>query len=188
MQIILNFERDFPDATIIKLEQNYRSTKTILDAAYHVVKNNRGRADKRLWTDNIDGESITLVEAPNEMEEAVAVVNVIRDGTITGDKRYADHAVLYRANSQSRALEEQFINYRIPYKIVGGVRFYERREIKDLLAYLRVILNPYDGLSHPAHHQRPRPRHRHQHRGEDRQLRRPLRDRLLGRLPPRRRD
>ena len=147
VQIILNFERDFPDATIIKLEQNYRSTKTILDAAYHVVKNNRGRADKRLWTDKSDGESITLIEAPNEVEEAAAVVNVIRDGTITGDKRYADHAVLYRANSQSRALEEQFINYRIPYKIVGGVRFYERREIKDLLAYLRVILNPYDGLS-----------------------------------------
>ena len=147
VQIILNFERDFPDATTIKLEQNYRSTKTILDAAYHVVKNNRRRADKRLWTDNIEGENITLVEAPNEVEEAAAVVNVIRDGTITGDKRYADYAVLYRANSQSRALEEQFINYRIPYKIVGGVRFYERREIKDLLAYLRVILNPYDGLS-----------------------------------------
>ncbi len=147
VQIILNFERDFPDATIIKLEQNYRSTKNILDAAYHVVRNNRGRADKRLWTDNIDGESIVLVEAPNEVEEAVAVVNVIRDETITGDRRYADFAVLYRANSQSRALEEQFINYRIPYKIVGGVRFYERREIKDMIAYLRVLLNPYDGLS-----------------------------------------
>ena len=147
VQIILNFERDFPGATIIKLEQNYRSTKTILDAAYHVVKNNRGRADKRLWTDNIEGESITLVEAPNEVEEAVATVNVIREGTVTGNRRYADFAVLYRANAQSRALEEQFINYRIPYKIVGGVRFYERREIKDVLAYLRVLLNPYDGLS-----------------------------------------
>ncbi len=129
------------------MEQNYRSTKTILDAAYHVVRNNRGRADKRLWTDNIDGENITLIEAPNEIEEAVAVVNVIRDGTVGGDRRYADYAVLYRANSQSRALEEQFLNYRIPYKIVGGVRFYERREIKDLIAYLRVVMNPYDGLS-----------------------------------------
>ena len=147
VQIILNFERDFPNATVIKLEQNYRSTKNILDAAYHVVRNNKGRADKRLWTENIDGESIVLVEAPNEVEEAVAVVNVIRDETVTGDRRYADFAVLYRANSQSRALEEQFINYRIPYKIVGGVRFYERREIKDLIAYLRVILNPFDGLS-----------------------------------------
>ena len=147
VQIILNFERDFPDATIIKLEQNYRSTRTILDAAYHVVRNNRGRADKRLWTENIEGESIALVEAPNEVEEAVAVVNVVREGTITGDRNYKDFAVLYRANSQSRALEEQFINYRIPYKIVGGVRFYERREIKDLIAYLRVLMNPYDGLS-----------------------------------------
>ena len=147
VQIILNFERDFPDATIIKLEQNYRSTKNILDAAYHVVRNNKGRADKRLWTDNIDGESITLIEAPNEIEEAVAIVNVIRDGTITGDRHYSDFAVLYRANAQSRSIEEQFINYRIPYKIVGGVRFYERREIKDIIAYLRVVMNPYDGLS-----------------------------------------
>ncbi len=147
VQIILNFEEDFPDATIIKLEQNYRSTKTILDAAYHVVKNNKGRADKRLWTDNIEGENLTLIEAPNEIEEAVAVVNVIREGTITGDKRFQDFAVLYRANAQSRALEEQFINYRIPYKIVGGVRFYERREIKDIIGYLRVIMNPYDGVS-----------------------------------------
>ncbi len=147
VQIILNFERDFPDATIIKLEQNYRSTRNILDAAYHVVRNNRGRADKRLWTEQLEGESIALVEAPNEVEEAAAVVNVIRDGTMTGDRRYSDFAVLYRANSQSRALEEQFINYRVPYKIVGGVRFYERREIKDLIAYLRVLMNPYDGLS-----------------------------------------
>ena len=147
VQIILNFERDFPNATIIKLEQNYRSTRTILDAAYHVVRNNRGRADKRLWTENLEGESIALVEAPNEVEEAVAVVNVVREGTIGGDRNYKDFAVLYRANSQSRALEEQFINYRIPYKIVGGVRFYERREIKDLIAYLRVLMNPYDGLS-----------------------------------------
>ncbi|BDI29040.1 DNA helicase [Capsulimonas corticalis] len=147
VQIILNFERDFPDATIIKLEQNYRSTRTILDAAYHVVKNNRGRADKRLWTDKAEGESVTLIEAPNEVEEAVAIVNIIKEATITGDRRYQDFAVLYRANAQSRAMEEQFINYRIPYKIVGGVRFYERREIKDIIAYLRVITNPFDGLS-----------------------------------------
>jgi DNA helicase-2/ATP-dependent DNA helicase PcrA len=146
VDIILNFERDFPDATIIKLEQNYRSTKTILDAAFHVVKNNRGRADKRLWTENIDGEQITLVEAPNEMEEAVALVNTIRRGIADG-RHYSDYAVLYRANAQSRAVEEQFINYRSPYRLVGGVRFYERREIKDILAYLRVVQNPYDGVS-----------------------------------------
>jgi DNA helicase-2/ATP-dependent DNA helicase PcrA len=147
VQIILNFKKDFPDATIIKLEQNYRSTRTILDAAYHVVKNNRGRADKRLWTEKAEGEAVTLIEAPNEVEEAVAIVNVIKEATITGDRRYQDFAVLYRANAQSRAMEEQFINYRIPYKIVGGVRFYERREIKDIVAYLRVITNPFDGLS-----------------------------------------
>ena len=147
VQIILNFERDFPQAQIIKLEQNYRSTRTILDAAYHVVRHNKGRADKRLWTENVEGEQLTLVEAPNEIEEAVALVNVIREGTIAGDRRFADFAVLYRANSQSRAIEEQMLNYRIPYKIVGGVRFYERKEIKDLLAYLRVLSNPYDGVS-----------------------------------------
>lgn len=147
VQIILNFERDFPDATIIKLEQNYRSTKNILDAAYHVVRNNKGRADKRLWTDNIEGESITLIEAPNEMEEATAIVNVIRDGSITGDRRYDEYAVLYRANAQSRALEEQFANYRIPFKVVGGLRFYERREIKDVMAYLRAAFNLYDSVS-----------------------------------------
>ena len=147
VQIILNFERDFPDATIIKLEQNYRSTRNILDAAYHVVRNNRGRADKRLWTEQLEGESIALVEAPNEVEEAAAIVNVIRDGTMTGDRRYSDYAVLYRANSQSRALEEQFRNYRVPYKIIGGVRFYERREVKDMMAYLRVLFNPKDSVS-----------------------------------------
>jgi len=144
--IILNFERDFPDATIIKLEQNYRSTKTILDAAYHVVKNNKGRADKRLWTDNIDGEQITLIETPNETEEAVAIVDIVKRG-VGDNSRYSDFAVLYRANAQSRAIEEQFINYRIPYRLVGGVRFYDRREIKDIVAYLRVIVNPYDGVS-----------------------------------------
>lgn len=147
VQNILNFERDFPDATVIKLEQNYRSTKTILDAAYHVVKNNRGRADKRLWTENIEGESLVLLEAPNEVEEAIAVVSVIRESIEKEARGYGDFAVLYRANAQSRALEEQFINYRIPYKIVGGVRFYERREVKDIIGYLRVIQNPYDGVS-----------------------------------------
>ena len=115
VQIILNFERDFPDATIIKLEQNYRSTRTILDAAYHVVRNNRGRADKRLWTENIEGESIALVEAPNEVEEAVAVVNVVREGTISGDRNYKDFAVLYRANSQSARVRRTV--YQLPYPV-----------------------------------------------------------------------
>jgi DNA helicase-2/ATP-dependent DNA helicase PcrA len=147
VQIILNFERDFPDAKIIKLEQNYRSTKTILDAAYHVVKHNKGRAEKRLWTDNIDGEQITLIEAPNEVEEAVAVSTVIGDQVRADQRNYNDYAILYRTNAQSRALEEQLINHRIPYKLIGGVRFYERKEIKDLLSYLRVCINPFDSVS-----------------------------------------
>ncbi len=162
VQIILNFQHEFPDATIIKLEQNYRSSKTILDAAYHVVKNNKGRSDKRLWTDNEEGEHITLLEAPNEVEEAMAIATIVRDTTRDSEMntigksvednaappvRLRDFAVLYRTNAQSRAIEEQLINYRIPYRIVGGVRFYERREVKDILAYLRVALNPFDSIS-----------------------------------------
>jgi len=147
VQIILNFERDFPDAKIVKLEQNYRSTRTILDAAYSVVKNNKGRAEKRLWTDNLEGEHITLIEAPNEVEEAVAVATIIGDQVRSDRRTYHDFAILYRTNAQSRAIEEQLINYRIPYKIIGGLRFYERREIKDLLSYLRVCINPFDGVS-----------------------------------------
>ena len=147
VQIILNFERDFPDAKIIKLEQNYRSTRTILDAAYHVVRNNKGRAEKRLWTDNVEGEHIILIETANEIEEAVATAGAISEQVNGGKRAYSDFAILYRTNAQSRALEEQFINYRIPYKIIGGLRFYERKEIKDLLSYLRVCVNPYDGVS-----------------------------------------
>jgi DNA helicase-2/ATP-dependent DNA helicase PcrA len=147
VQIILNFERDFPDAKTIKLEQNYRSTQTILDAAYNVVKNNKGRAEKRLWTENVEGEHITLVEAANEVDEAVAVATIIGDQVRSDRRTYQDFAVLYRTNAQSRALEEQLINYRIPYKLIGGIRFYERKEIKDLLSYLRVCVNPYDGVS-----------------------------------------
>jgi len=147
VQIILDFEKDFPDATIIKLEQNYRSTQTILEAANHVVKRNRGRAEKKLWTENTQGSHITLIEAPNELEEAVAVIKVIRESIQDAGRSYSDFAVLYRANAQSRALEEQLLNYQVPYRIVGGVRFYERKEIKDAVAYLRVIVNPYDSVS-----------------------------------------
>ncbi len=147
VQIILNFERDFPDAKIIKLEQNYRSTKTILDAAYHVVKNNKSRAEKRLWTDNVEGEHIVLLETSNEIDEGFAIVGAISAGIREHEHTYRDFAVLYRTNAQSRALEEQFLQNRIPYRIVGGVRFYERREVKDILAYLRVAMNPYDSIS-----------------------------------------
>jgi DNA helicase-2/ATP-dependent DNA helicase PcrA len=147
VQLILRFERDYPDANIIKLEQNYRSTQNILNAAYNVVRNNRGRKDKRLWTENIAGEEISLFEAINEQEEGVFIANTLLTETRAKKRRFQDFAVLYRTNAQSRVLEEVFINYRIPYKIVGGVKFYERREIKDILSYLRLIYNPYDSVA-----------------------------------------
>ena len=147
IQIILDFEKDYPDAKIIKLEQNYRSTKTILDTSYDVISKNKGRKDKKLWTDNNEGEAIRLLEAINEQEEAVYVATVIREAVDSGERKLSDYAVLYRTNAQSRMLEEVFINHRIPYTIIGGVRFYERKEIKDLIAYLKVIHNPFDGIS-----------------------------------------
>ncbi len=147
VNIILAFERDYPEAKIIKLEQNYRSTQNILDAAYHVVRNNRGRKDKRLWTENIAGEEIALHEAMNEQEEAVFVANTIREERATRKRSLKEFAILYRTNAQSRVFEEVFINFNIPYKIVGGVRFYERREVKDMIAYLRLVHNPYDSVS-----------------------------------------
>jgi len=147
VKIILEFERDYPEAKIVKLEQNYRSTQNILDAANHVVRHNRGRKEKRLWTENAQGEEISLYEAMNEQEEGVFLATTIREEIQTKERRYADFAVLYRTNAQSRVLEEVFINYKIPYKIVGGVRFYERREIKDIMAYLRLVHNPYDSVS-----------------------------------------
>lgn len=149
VSIILEFERDYPEAKIIKLEQNYRSTQNILDAAYNVVRNNRGRKDKKLWTENHAGEEINLYEALNEQEEAVFVANTVTKEIKSKQtpRNYSDFAVLYRTNAQSRALEEVLINYRIPYKIIGGVRFYERREIKDIMAYLRLVYNPYDSVS-----------------------------------------
>lgn len=147
ISIILRFDRDFHDAKVIKLEQNYRSTQTILDAAYSVVKNNRGRKDKKLWTENPAGDMIHLFEAMNEQEEAVFVADKVLAATQTKKRVLSDFAVLYRTNAQSRTLEEVFNNYRVPYKIVGGVRFYERREIKDLVCYLRLVQNPYDSVS-----------------------------------------
>jgi DNA helicase-2/ATP-dependent DNA helicase PcrA len=147
VQIILAFERDNPDAKIVKLEQNYRSTQTILDAAYHVVRNNRGRKEKRLWTENVAGEEITLFEAMNEQDEGVFIAATIEEAVSKQRRRFQDFAILYRTNAQSRVLEEVLINYQIPYKIVGGLKFYERREIKDMLAYLRLIHNPFDSVS-----------------------------------------
>lgn len=145
--LILQFEKDYPDTHTIKLEQNYRSTQTILNAAYGVVSKNRTRADKKLWTENIEGSPLNRQEAENEQEEAVYVVRRIREEVLSGKRKYGDYAILYRTNAQSRIFEEVFMNFTIPYKIVGGVRFYERKEVKDIIAYLRVLYNPLDSIS-----------------------------------------
>ncbi|SNX53012.1 DNA helicase PcrA [Thermoanaerobacterium sp. RBIITD] len=143
---ILDFEKDYPDATVIKLEQNYRSTQIILDAANNVIDNNVKRKKKKLWTDNKDGEKIVVSEVQNEREEANFIVNRIRE-LIEKGRKYSDFAVLYRTNAQSRILEEAFMMNDIPYKLVGALRFYDRKEIKDIIAYLRILVNPYDDIS-----------------------------------------
>lgn len=147
-QNILNFERDYPDAKVVKLEQNYRSTQTILDAAYAVIARNTDRTDKKLWTESGAGEKVAIVQVGNELDEGRFVVQTIEDA-MRSDSRVSRHdfAVLYRTNAQSRALEESFLRFNMPYQIVGGVRFYDRKEIKDLLAYLRVVANPMDRVS-----------------------------------------
>ena len=141
---ILNFERDNPNATIIKLEQNYRSTKKILDGAHAVITKNKHRSDKKLWTASGDGSPIQIIQVANERAEGEAIVRRIKTAFDIKARSYKDFAVLYRTNAQSRSLEEIFVQYGVPYKIVGGVRFYDRKEIKDLLAYLRLIYQPED--------------------------------------------
>jgi DNA helicase II / ATP-dependent DNA helicase PcrA len=144
---IEDFERDYPDATTILLEQNYRSTQNILTAANSVISRNAGRRDKRLWTDAGEGELIVGYVADNEHDEARFVAEEIDALAATSDITYNDVAVFYRTNNSSRSLEEVFIRAGIPYKVVGGVRFYERREIRDIVAYLRVLDNPGDAVS-----------------------------------------
>ena len=144
---IEDFERDFPSATTILLEQNYRSTQTILSAANSVIARNAGRREKRLWTDAGDGEPIVGYVADNEHDEARFVAGEIESLAGGADYTYNDVAVFYRTNNSSRSLEEVFIRAGIPYKVVGGVRFYERREIRDIVAYLRVLDNPGDAVS-----------------------------------------
>ena len=144
---ILNFENVFEDAKVIKLEQNYRSTGTILDAANAVIHNNRGRKDKTLWTDNGQGEKIELRQFDTGYDEAEYIVGDIRGHVDSGDCSYNDNAVLYRTNAQSRLFEEKLVSANIPYKLVGGVNFYARREIKDLLSYLKTIDNGKDDLA-----------------------------------------
>lgn len=144
---IEEFERDFPDAETILLEQNYRSTQHILSAANAVIARNQNRRDKRLWTDAGDGELITGYVADNEHDEAAFVAREIDRLVDAGEAGYGDIAVFYRTNNNSRALEEIFIRMGLPYKVVGGVRFYERKEVRDIVAYLRVLENPDDAVS-----------------------------------------
>jgi len=144
---ILNFEKDFPDAKVILLEQNYRSTQLILDAATHVISANKQRKPKELWTENEKGLPPNVIETYSAEEEAQWVVSEIDKLVRSGEIKSGDCAVMYRTNAQSRALEEAFIRYGMPYKLVAGTRFYERREVKDVIAYLRLIQNPYDTVS-----------------------------------------
>ena len=144
---ILHFERDFPGATVIKLEQNYRSTKNILEAANSVIHNNAGRKDKTLWSDNEQGEKIDLYQADDAYDEANMVASEIKENVDYGRADYSDYAILYRTNAQSRTLEEKLMMKNIPYKIIGGQNFYQRKEIKDIIAYLRVVSNYSDDIS-----------------------------------------
>ena len=144
---ILNFENVFEDAKVIKLEQNYRSTENILNAANGVIRNNYGRKDKALWTENGVGDKIVFQQFDNAYDEADYIASDIRSHVREGIRSYNDHAILYRTNAQSRMFEEKFITANIPYKVVGGINFYARKEIKDLLAYLKTIDNGLDDLA-----------------------------------------
>ncbi len=146
IQNILNFEKDYPKAKIIEMTQNYRSTKKIIEAAQHIISKNKDQRHKKLWTENDDGQTIKIVELADEREEGNYVIEAIMKSKAKG-YTLKDSTVLYRTHAQSRAIEESFLKANIPYKIIGGVKFYERREIKDILAYLRFISNPQDIIS-----------------------------------------
>lgn len=141
---ILDFQRDFPDCKLFRLEQNYRSTKSIISVADNLIKNNKERLEKNLWTDNPVGDSVTIIQCMDDLDEGNVVVRTIQQEITKRRLDLKDFAVLYRTNAQSRILEEAFIKSSMPYEIVGGVRFYERKEIKDIIAYLRLIVNPAD--------------------------------------------
>ena len=147
MQNILDFEKDYPDAQTILLEQNYRSTKNILSAANQVIGHNQNRKEKKLWTENDQGDKITYYRGDSERDEGRFIVSEIQRLQREQQRKYGDFAVLYRTNAQSRVVEETFLKANIPYKMVGGHKFYDRKEIKDILAYLQVIANPADSLS-----------------------------------------
>lgn len=147
MQNILDFEKDYPEAKVVLLEENYRSTKTILQAANDVIQNNKNRRPKKLWTQNADGERIVYYRATDEREEAVFVASMIGQLSRQGQQAFKDFAVLYRTNAQSRTIEEALLKSNIPYTMVGGTKFYSRKEIRDLIAYLNVIANTADNIS-----------------------------------------
>jgi DNA helicase-2/ATP-dependent DNA helicase PcrA len=144
---ILSFEKDYPEAKVVFLEQNYRSTKTILEVASAIISANLQRKPKKLWTENEDGASVTVIESYNAEEEAQAVVNEIEKLVSQEQISLKDCAVMYRVNAQSRALEETFLRYGVPYRLIGGTRFYQRREVRDIIAYLRLIHNSQDNVS-----------------------------------------
>jgi len=144
---ILSFEEDYPQARVILLEQNYRSTKNILEAANQVIENNRSRKPKKLWSDNDEGLKLTLYQAYDEQEEARYIAKQVQQLSDTEGYNYRDFAILYRTNAQSRAMEDVLVKSNIPYRMIGGQKFYERMEIKDLLSYLRLITNPHDDVS-----------------------------------------
>ncbi|HCL47560.1 TPA: hypothetical protein DHW58_01060 [Patescibacteria group bacterium] len=144
---ILNFHNDYPDAYIVKLEQNYRSTQNILDAAHAVIAHNKNRSDKKLWTNQASGELITVYEASNGKDEGDFIVREILAWRGRTRAQLNNFVVLYRTNAQSRALEETMLRAGLPYRVIGGVRFYERREIKDMLAFLKLLANPDDNLA-----------------------------------------
>ncbi|GAA5417449.1 ATP-dependent DNA helicase PcrA [Paraliobacillus ryukyuensis] len=147
IQNILSFEQDYPNASVVMLEQNYRSTQSILQAANKVIGNNSGRKPKKLWTDNTEGSKIYYYQAATEQYEGIYVADKIEEYVNSTDFNYRDIAILYRTNAQSRSVEETFVKANIPYQIVGGTKFYDRKEIKDMLAYLRLISNPDDDIS-----------------------------------------
>lgn len=147
MANIMNFEKDYSNAKVVLLEQNYRSTKTILKAANGVIQNNNNRKDKKLWTDNVEGEKITYYRAQSEHDEARFIVSTMQQQVQEKGRKYGDFAILYRTNAQSRVIEDTLVKSNIPYKMVGGHKFYDRKEIKDVMAYLRLISNPADDLS-----------------------------------------
>ncbi len=144
---ILNFERDFSGAKVIKLEENYRSTKNILDAAHMVITKNEQRSDKQLWTKAGAGQPVQIVQVQSEAHEAESIISRIKSQTDLKIRSYNDFALLYRTNAQSRSLEEAFLRYGVPYRVVGGIRFYDRKEVKDILAYIRLIYQPEDRTS-----------------------------------------